>query len=160
MAENRVIGRGNTMPWKLHTDMQNFRKVTMGKPVIMGRRTFESIKKALPGRLNIVLTRDASFQAKGVQAVQTLDDAFEIAAAQCLIDGQDELFVIGGAEIYALTLPLADRLYLTKIHADIDGDTWFPEFDRGEWREASRIEVAASDKDSHAVSILLLTRMR
>ena len=81
-----------------------------------------------------------------------------MAAAQCLIDGQDELFVIGGAEIYALALPVADRLYVTQIHADVDGDTWFPEFDPAGWTEASRLEVAAGDKDSHAASILLLTR--
>ncbi|MBM4204810.1 MAG: dihydrofolate reductase [Gammaproteobacteria bacterium] len=158
MSSNGVIGRGNIMPWKLHADMQNFRRVTMGKPVVMGRKTFQSLKKPLPGRLNIVLSRDRSLRVDGVRTTDSASEALEIASAQCEIDGQDELFVIGGAEIYALTLPLADRFYLTEIHAQIDGDTWFPAFDRSAWTEVTRVDVPASDKDSHAVSLLLLTR--
>jgi dihydrofolate reductase len=158
MASNRVIGRGNTLPWKLQADMRNFRLVTMGKPVIMGRKTFQSLKRPLPGRLNIVLSRDSGFRVEGALRTDSLDEALHIAAAQCAIDGQDELFIIGGAEVYALTLPLADRLYLTQIHAEIDGDTWFPLFDRTGWIEVSRIDIPASDKDSHASSLLRLTR--
>jgi dihydrofolate reductase len=159
MASNRVIGRGNRLPWKLSTDMQHFRRVTLGKPVIMGRRTFESLEKPLPGRLNIVVTRDPGLQLPGIRVAHSLDDALDIAAAQCVIDGQDELFVIGGAEIYALALPLADRLYLTEVHAEIEGDTWFPEFDRDLWVEETCLQVPAGDKDSHAASIRRLRRV-
>lgn len=159
MASNRVIGRGNGLPWKLSTDMQHFRRVTMGKPVVMGRRTFESLEKPLPGRLNVVVTRNPAFLAQGARVAHSLEDAFDVAAAQCEIDGQDELFVIGGAQIYALALPVADRLYVTEIHAEIEGDTWFPEVDCGMWAEESCMKFPAGDKDSHAASIRRLRRV-
>lgn len=158
MASNRVIGRGNRLPWKLSTDMQHFRRVTMGKPVIMGRRTFESLKKPLPGRLNVVVTRNPDLLVPGAKVTHSLEDALDIAAAQCEIDGQDELFVIGGAQLYAAALPIADRLYVTDVHAEIEGDTWFPAFDREAWVEETCLEVPAGDKDAHAASIRRLRR--
>ncbi len=159
MARDRVIGRGNRLPWRLRSEMQHFRRTTMGKPVIMGRKTFESFASPLPGRTNILLTRDEGFQAAGATAVSSLDEAFEIASAQCFIDGQTEIFVIGGAEIYALALPRADRLYMTEVHADVEGDTWFPEFERAAWRETSRIDYPASEQDSYPFSIVVLDRL-
>ena len=159
MARNRVIGRGNTLPWRLRSEMQHFKRTTMGKPVIMGRKTFESFASPLPGRTNIVLTRDVGYLAAGVTVVTTLDEALEIAGAQCFVDGQSELFVIGGAEIYALALPRADRLVMTQVHADVEGDTFFPEFDRTAWRETSRVEHPASDKDSYPFTIVVLDRI-
>ena len=158
MARNRVIGKGNTLPWRLRTDMLHFKRTTMGKPVIMGRKNFQSFGVPLPGRTNILLTRDTAFAAAGVTVVHTLDDALEVACAQCFIDGQNELMVIGGADIYALTLPIADRLYLTEIQADIEGDTWFPEFDRADWREVSRVEHPAGERDSYPCSFVVLDR--
>jgi dihydrofolate reductase len=158
MSRNRVIGRGNTMPWRLHTDMQHYRRTTMGKPVIMGRKTFESIGRPLPGRLNIVLTRAPSFAAAGTTVVHTLDDAFATAVAQCEIDGRDEFFVIGGTELYALSLPHADRLYVTEIDAEIDGDTWFPAFDASAFTQQAEQRFAQDDKNSHAARIRLLVR--
>jgi dihydrofolate reductase len=159
MARNRTIGRDNRLPWKLHTDMQHFRRTTMGKPVVMGRKTFQSFQKPLPGRLNVVLSRDKSFNTTGVVVVDSLDEALSVAAEQCRVDGRDELFVIGGAEVYAQCLARADRLYLTLVHADIEGDTWFPEFDCSQWQEEQRIDVPESDRDSHASCILHLSRI-
>ena len=125
MAENRVIGRNNSLPWRLPHDMRHFMKTTMGRPVIMGRKTFESMKSPLPGRTNIVLTQNAQWQRDGVQVVATLDEAIALAESQSLIDGVDEVMVIGGAQIYELALPLADRLYLTTVHAEPQGDVFF-----------------------------------
>lgn len=159
MARNRVIGRGNTLPWRLRSEMQYFKHTTMGKPVIMGRKTFESFASPLPGRTNILLTRDVGYTAAGVTVVTTLDEALEVAAAQCFIDGQSEMLVIGGTEIYALALPTADRLYMTEVLADVDGDTFFPEFDQTAWRETSRVEHAASDKDTYPFSLVVLDRI-
>lgn len=158
MARNRVIGRGNTLPWRLHTDMRHFMRTTLGKPVIMGRKTFESMDAALPGRTNIVLSRDVNYRAAGAAVVPTLDAALDVAAAQCEVDGQEEIFVIGGSAIYAMALPGADRLYLTEVHADVEGDTYFPEFDRSAWREVSRRDVPAGDRDVYPCSILVLER--
>ena len=115
MAENRVIGRDNTLPWRLPDDMRHFMNTTMGKPVLMGRKTFESMKSALPGRTNIVMTRDPNWHREGVKVVADLDAGIELAESQGLIDGVDEIMIIGGAEIYALALPRATRLYLTQV---------------------------------------------
>ncbi len=134
MSRNRVIGRDNTLPWRLPLDMKHFMATTMGKPVIMGRRTLESMKAPLPGRTNIVLTTNRSYQREGVRVVYDLDTAVEVAQAQCEIDGQDEVMVIGGADIYALALPRATRLYITHVEAEIEGDVYFPEFDLHRWR--------------------------
>lgn len=158
MAENRVIGRDNSLPWRLPTDMRHFMNVTMGKPVIMGRKTFESMKSALPGRTNIVLTRDPTWQREGVQVVRDLDAAIELAEQQSLIDGQDEVMVIGGADIYALALPLATRLYVTHVHASPEGDVFFPEFDLDEWQCAAEESFEADDRHSAAFTIAVYER--
>ena len=129
MAENGVIGRDNRLPWRLPVDMKHFMTTTMGKPVIMGRKTLESMKSPLPGRTNIVLTRDPLWQRDGVQVVGELSEALDLAEQQGLIDGVDETMIIGGAEIYALALPLAERLYVTRVHAEPAGDVYFPPID-------------------------------
>lgn len=131
MAKNRVIGRDNQLPWRLPEDLKYFRALTWGKPIVMGRRTHESIGRALPGRQNIVVTRAPGYQAEGCSVVGSLEDAWQIAEG-------DEVMVIGGAEIYAQTLALAERLYLTLVDADIAGDTFFPDYDAGQWEEVER----------------------
>src|SRR3990167_9279853 len=138
MSNNRAIGRNNALPWHLPEDMKYFKRVTMGKPIIMGRKTWESIGRPLPGRTNIVITRDRNFHADGVKIVHTLDEAIALAEKISVIDGAEEVVVIGGAEIYALSLPKADRLYMTQVHAEVDGDAHFPEFNLNEWRELAR----------------------
>ena len=129
MAENRVIGRNNSLPWRLPNDMRHFMQTTMGRPVIMGRKTFESMKAPLPGRTNIVMTQNPLWQREGVQVVATLDEAIALAESQGVIDGIDEVMVIGGAQVYELALPIADRLYLTLVHAEPQGDVFFPNVD-------------------------------
>ncbi len=131
MARNRVIGRRGGMPWHLPEDLRRFRRITWGKPILMGRKTYEAIGRPLPGRDNIVLSRSASFQAPGCTVVGSLAAAFERA-------GDQELMVIGGAQLYEALLPRAERLYLTWIEADFPGDTFFPEWDPADWREVSR----------------------
>jgi dihydrofolate reductase len=140
MAENGVIGVDNRMPWHLSADLQRFRRITLGKPILMGRRTQQSIGRPLPGRRNIVLTADSGFVAAGCEVVHSLEAA--LAAAK----GADELMVIGGASLYRDFLPHADRIYLTLIHEEFEGDTFFPEVDWTEWRESARQEVM----DDHA----------
>ena len=149
LATNRVIGRGNALPWHIPEDLKRFKALTLGHPVIMGRKTFESILailgKPLPGRLNIVLTRSSLPSTLDnlteVRRVSSLEQAIQAAGET------DEVFVIGGAEIYALALPLADRLYLTEILADVNGDTFFPVRDEAEWREISRQPGVAMAQD-------------
>jgi len=158
MAENRLIGRDNTLPWRLPSDMRHFMNVTMGKPVLMGRKTFESMKAALPGRTNIVLTRDQAWQREGVKVVHDLQSAIDLAEQQCLIDGQDEVMIIGGADIYALALPLATRLYVTHVHASPAGDVFFPEFDWSDWRLVEEQHFAADEKHSADFTIALYER--
>ena len=132
IGRNRVIGKDNQMPWHISGDLKRFKALTLGHPVVMGRKTFQSIGRALPRRDNIVITRSHAFAAPGCRVVHSLAEA--LSAAQ----GAAEVFVIGGAEIYALALPLADRLQLTEVDAAIDGDAYFPDFDRSAWREVSR----------------------
>ena len=158
VGRNNVIGKGNDIPWYLPADLKYFKRTTIQHHVIMGRKTFESMDAALPGRTNIVLSRDVNYRAAGATVVPTLDAALDVAAAQCEVDGQEEIFVIGGSAIYAMALPGADRLYLTEVHADVEGDTYFPEFDRSAWREVSRRDVPAGDRDVYPCSILVLER--
>lgn len=134
-AENRTIGINNSLPWYLPNDLKYFKKVTLGKPIIMGRKTFDSIGKPLPGRTNIVISRDKDLVIEGVEVVSTVDEAISRAEAQSVIDGQDEVIVIGGAQIYDICLPKADKLYLTQVHAQVEGDAFFPEFDLGQFEE-------------------------
>jgi dihydrofolate reductase len=138
MAENNVIGRDNKLPWHLPNDLKYFKQLTTGKPVIMGRKTYQSIGRALPNRTNIVISRDSSFSAEGIQIVNTLDDAIELAEATCLVNAQDEVIVMGGAEIYKLCLPRADRLYVTLVHANVEGDAYFPDIDLTQYQEVKR----------------------
>jgi dihydrofolate reductase len=140
-AENGIIGRGGQLPWRLKADLQRFKKLTMGHTVIMGRKTWDSIGRPLPGRRMIVVSRQLGYQAEGVEVVTSLDDA--LARAQSA--GEEEAFVIGGAEIYRLALPKADRLYMTLVLADVIGDTKFPEVD---WETWARIESESHDADS------------
>ncbi len=158
MARNRVIGRDNQLPWRLPRDMQFFVATTMGKPVIMGRRTFESMKAPLAGRTNIVVTRDTGYRREGVLVAHSLDAALELAEARCRTDDVDEAMIIGGAEIYRLALPLATRLYVTLIDADVEGDTFFPEVDLDAWREVSRESFPAEAGNGLPFSIIVLER--
>jgi len=147
LGRNRSIGRGNAMPWHLPDDFRHFKMLTLGKPVLMGRRTAESLGRALPGRTNLVLTRSGRVPFDGMQAVASLDEAIAIAAAQ----GAAELCVIGGGEIYALALPRADVLQLTHVDTVVDGaDAFFPAWDASQWREMSRTSHAADAKHAHA----------
>ena len=158
MAENGVIGRDNRLPWRLPVDMKHFMTTTMGKPVIMGRKTLESMKSPLPGRTNIVLTRDPLWQRDGVQVVGELSEALDLAEQQGLIDGVDETMIIGGAEIYALALPLAERLYVTRVHAEPAGDVYFPPVDLDAWRLLSHQQHPADDRHSAPCSIEVYER--
>jgi dihydrofolate reductase len=142
MSENRVIGRGGALPWHISADLRRFRKLTTGHAIIMGRKTFESIGRPLPHRRSIVISRNPDFRAEGVEVVAGLD-----AALQCC-EGEQQVFVIGGSSIYELALPQADRLYVTLIHATIDGDTFFPQFDETEWQLAEDQQHAADKKNA------------
>ena len=158
-SANNVIGRNNKLPWYLPNDLKYFKAVTMGKPIIMGRKTWESLGKPLPGRTNIVITRQSEYVAEGAKVVPDLQAALDMAENIALIEGQDEVVVIGGGEIYALALPRADRLYVTEVHAEIDGDAWFPEFDASEWQEAGREDFSASGPNPYDYSFVLLSRI-
>lgn len=129
MSTNRTIGINNSLPWHLPNDLKYFKQATMGKPIVMGRKTFESIGKPLPGRRNIVISRDPSYQAEGIDVVTSLEDAISLGEDICLVNGQEEVMVIGGAQIYELALEKADRLYITHVDANVEGDAFFPEVD-------------------------------
>jgi dihydrofolate reductase len=158
MADNGVIGRDNRLPWRLPIDMQHFMTTTMGKPVIMGRKTLESMKSPLPGRTNVVLTRDPLWQRDGVQVVGDLPEALDLAEQQGLIDGIDETMIIGGAEIYSLALPLAERLYVTRVHTEPAGDVYFPPIDLDAWRLLSHQQHPSDDRHSAPCSIEVYER--
>jgi dihydrofolate reductase len=157
-AENGVIGRNNALPWYLPEDLRYFKRVTMGKPIIMGRKTFASIGKPLPGRTNIVITRNPLFLAEGVKVVSSLAAALELAQHLALVDGAEEAVVIGGAEIYQAALPVADRLYLTEVHASLEGDAELPAIDWTQWREVSRERHAAQAPNQYDYSFVCYER--
>lgn len=152
MAENRVIGRDNQLPWHLPADLAHFKRVTMDKPIVMGRKAHEAIGRPLPGRHNIVMTRNPAYQAPGCTVVQSADAA--IAAAGDV----EEIAVIGGEEIYRLFLPRTDLIHLTIVHAAIDGDTWFPPLDDSEWRTVSQQQRQADDRNPYRMTFLTLER--
>lgn len=154
VAERGVIGRDGGLPWRLPADLRFFKRVTMGHHVIMGRRTWESIGRPLPGRTMVVLSRDPALVVPGASVVHELADALALARAA----GDTEAFVIGGAEVYARALPLADRLYLTRVHADVEGDVCFPVYDPQEWVEVAREEHAADEHHAHAFALCTLDR--
>ena len=158
IAENGAIGKGGDLPWRLSSDLRYFRKVTMGKPVIMGRRTFKSLPRVLDGRLNIVLSRDRGFVADGVVMAHSLEQALDVARASAARTGADEIMVIGGDDVFRAVLPEARRIYLTEVHAEPHADTWFPPFDATEWCEVSRERHSAGSKDEHAFSFVILER--
>ncbi len=158
-AQNRVMGTDNQMPWHLPNDLQYFKKVTMGKPMIMGRKTYESLGKPLPGRPHIIITRQPNYVPPNaneqVQVVSTIEQAIS-AAEQLLKDSaHDEAMVIGGAEICNLAFPYADRLYLTEVHAVVEGDVFFPEFDKNNWQEVSRENYPACEKNPFDYSFVV-----
>ena len=153
MADDRAIGIENRLPWKLPADMQWFRRHTLGKPVIMGRKTYESFGgRSLPDRLNIVITRDPGYQAEGAVVVHDIEAALAAAGEV------EELMIIGGESFYRQMLPRADRFYLTLVHGRFEADAWFPDFALADWRELSREEHPVDEKNPHACSFLILER--
>jgi dihydrofolate reductase len=158
IAENGVIGRDNGLPWRLKSDLTHFRAVTMGKPVVMGRKTFLSIGRPLPGRTTIVVSRDRAFAAGGVVIAPSVDAALTVAKGDSLRRGAECIFVAGGAELYAQTMPLAERLHITYVHRTVDGDAYFPAIDRGAWHETARDEHAAAAGDDCAFSFVMYER--
>lgn len=158
-GSNGVIGRDGDLPWRLRSDLQRFKAVTLGKPCIMGRKTWDSLPlRPLPGRLNLVLTRDQSFEAKGAVVCESLAEALSIAREQAAEDGVDEVCVIGGEAIFAAALPRARRLYITEVDAAPDGDAVFPAFDEAAFAETLNEPHAASDADDHAFTFRVLER--
>lgn len=158
-AENGVIGRNNGLPWHLPEDLRYFKRVTMGKPIVMGRKTFESIGRPLPGRTNIVISRNVEFSASGVQVVASLDEAMTLAGNIALVDGVTEVVVIGGAEIYQLAMSRADRLYITEVHASVEGDAMLPQVHWPDWREVSRERHVASAGNPFDYSFVVYERL-
>jgi dihydrofolate reductase len=158
-ARNGVIGREGGLPWRLSDDLKRFKAITMGKPVIMGRKTWESLpRRPLPGRLNVVLTRDGSLKAKGAVTCETFSEAVQIAREQAAEDGAEEVCVIGGAALFALALPKARRMYLTEVEAEVEGDVLFPAFDEGQWVEVSREVHPADENNEYAATHRVLER--
>lgn len=157
-ADNGVIGRDGRLPWRMPSDMRLFRRLTLGKPVIMGRRTFQSLKTPLEGRDNIVVTRSGLAPAEGVHVAASPDEALQLATRLAADRGCGEIMVIGGAEIYRSMLAAADRIYLTRIHATPEGDTVLPEPEAGDWTEVSREAIAPDPRDDHAATLVVLER--
>ena len=158
VAENGVIGRGNALPFRLKSDMLHFRALTAGKPVVMGRKTYLSIGKPLPGRTTIVVSRDPAFAAPGIVVAPSLDAALAAARGDALRRNVDTIVVAGGAEIYAQTLPLATQLAITHVHKRVDGDAFFPSIDPKLWRESARDEHAAAAEDEAAFAFVTYRR--
>ncbi len=152
MTPQRVIGKDGDMPWHLPAELRHFKETTMGRPIVMGRRTHESIGRALPGRQNIVVTRDPGYRSEGVCVVHGLDEA--IAAA----GDAEEIMIIGGETLYRQALGRAGRIYLTLVHARLEGDTWFPELDTEGWQEVHRSERAADEGNPYPMSFIVLDR--
>lgn len=159
VALNGVIGRDNDLPWRLSGDLRRFKEITIGKPIVMGRKTFESIGRPLTGRTNIVMTRDLGYSAHGITPVSDFTHAVaagKIAASKAAVD---EIMVIGGASIYAEALLFADRLYVTEVHCEIDGDVTFPNIDAAEWNEISRSHCAAELNETCDYSFVVYDRI-
>jgi dihydrofolate reductase len=158
IGENSVIGRDGQLPWHLRSDMQHFRRVTMNRPVIMGRKTHESIGKVLPGRTNIVLTRDLALVARGAVLATSLDAALGFARSDAAKRGVDEIMVIGGSDIFAATMGMAERLEITHVHLAPEGDAYFPEIDPEVWEEVAREDHSAGPDDDAAFAVVTYTR--
>ena len=158
MAKNNVIGLNNDMPWHLPADLQWFKKTTLGSPIIMGRKTYESISRPLPGRLNIILSRDTELKIDGCTVVNSLEEALK--TAEKADKTKDEIFITGGAHLYNKFLEQADTLYLTQIDADLAGDTFFPDYTKYNWQEVQRTEYVADDKNPYSLTFLKLERLK
>ncbi len=154
LAENRIIGVNNTLPWRLPNDLKHFRRLTTGHAIIMGRKNYESIGKPLPGRTNIVVTRNRDYRAGGCLIAYSVNEALALAR------DDSEIFIIGGADIFRETLARTDRLYLTRVHAEVPGDIYFPAFDAGEWREISRERHEPDERHAYAYSFVVLERIK
>ncbi len=154
MARNRVIGTNNTLPWHLPADLKHFKALTMGHHIVMGRKTYESIGKPLPGRISVVVTRNAGYAPPGVITANSL----EAAISAC--DGENEIFIIGGAELYRQSITFADRIYLTEIDADISGDAHFTELDHTLWKEAGRESHVRDEKNAYPYQFVIYDRKR
>ena len=152
MDKNNVIGMDNDLPWRLSADLKHFKAVTMGKPIVMGRKTYESIGRPLPGRKNIVMTRSSDFSADGCTVVNSLDEAMHEAG------DVDEIMIMGGAGLYEQMLAHANRLYLTEVHAEVEGDVYFPEFDKREWIKVEREAHIADEKNEFDYSFIILEK--
>ena len=160
VADNGVIGADNAIPWRLKSDMQRLKAITMNKPVVMGRKTFASLKRPLPGRTNIVVTRDAGFESPGIVVATSFEAALGLAQADALQRGASEIAVLGGAEIYAHFMGRADRLEITEVHATPKGDTRFPAIDRDAWQEVARVRHDAGPDDGVAFSYVTYRRRK
>lgn len=150
MSTNRVIGQDNTLPWRLPADLKRFKRLTMGHHLLMGRKTWESIGRPLPGRTTVVITRREDLEIDGVTIARSIEEAIDIAERA----GDDEAFIAGGAEIFRQTLDRVDRLYLTLIHAEIDGDAYFPEIDTTRWREVAREDHDPDERNPYPFSFV------
>ena len=158
VADNGVIGMDNAMPWHISSDLKRFKALTMGKPIVMGRRTFQSIGRPLPGRSNLVVSRDGAFTADGVLVFSSLEEALEKAQTIARMDGVDEIAVIGGGSIYNALWDKAERLYVTHVHASPQGDTFLPAIDRTTWREVERDGPSQGAQDSAAMTFAVYER--
>jgi dihydrofolate reductase len=159
VAENRVVGKNNALPWHLSEDLQYFKRTTLGKPIVMGRKTFESIGRPLPGRTNIVVSRNPDYFAEGIKIVSSLEQALQLAQDIALIDDTRELMVIGGAAVYAAAIPVADRLYVTEIHAAVEGDAYLPSIKWSNWVESSRERHRAIAPNPYDYSFVVYDRV-
>jgi dihydrofolate reductase len=158
VADNGVIGRDNALPFRQSSDLKRFKALTMGRPVLMGRKTFLSIGKPLPGRTNIVVSRSAEFAAAGIVTAHDLDLALGVAHGDALRRGVNEIAVIGGADIFARLMPLADRLEITHVHSRPEGDTYFPSIDASQWRAGEKSELPAGPRDEAPVTYVTYAR--
>jgi dihydrofolate reductase len=160
VADNGVIGRDGALPWRLKSDMQHFRRLTLGRPVVMGRKTYESIGKPLKDRTNIVISRDHTYAPEGVVVVDSLNAALDLAHADAQKRGADNIAIIGGAGVFSDCLAIADRLEITLVHASPAGDTFFPPIDQKTWRETARMRQEAAAGDDADVSFITYERLR
>ena len=158
VADNGVIGRGNALPFRQSSDLKRFKSITMGKPVVMGRKTYLSIGKPLSGRSNIVVSRDSNFAPEGVVVARSIDAALNAARADAQKRGADEIVVIGGTDIFVQILPFADRMEITHVHATPEGDTYFPPIDATQWRAEARSDHPAGPRDEAAFSYVTYAR--
>jgi len=156
MSKNRSIGKNNRLLWHLPADLRHFKQLTTGHPILMGRKTYESIGKPLPNRQNIIITRDLGFTAPGCDVTHSLDEAINVAAKN---NDQAEIFVIGGAEIYRQSLPHIQRIYLTIVHEQFEGDVFFPALNANEWQEISREDHQADEKNAYAYSFVIIEKI-